>query len=81
MSFGLIVNMMILQNKMIFTILIYWNSSRDTYRELDSFTIFYTANCNVTVAVTYLELDNVTLTSNAQVADQFSPKLGLSKNR
>ena len=34
--------------------------SRDTYLDLDSFTLFYTANCNVTVAVTYLELDNVT---------------------
>ena len=33
---------------------------RDTYLDLDSFTLFYTANCNVTVAVTYLELDNVT---------------------
>ena len=34
--------------------------SRDTYLDWDSFTLFYTANCNVTVAVTYLELDNVT---------------------
>ena len=36
------------------------NLSRDTYLDLDSFTLFYTANCNVTVAVTYFELDNVT---------------------
>ena len=36
------------------------NKIRDTYLDLDSFTLFYTANCNVTVAVTYLELDNVT---------------------
>ena len=35
-------------------------SIRDTYLDLDSFTLFYKANCNVTVAVTYLELDNVT---------------------
>ena len=34
--------------------------TRDTYLVLDSFTLFYTANCIVTVAVTYLELDNVT---------------------
>ena len=35
-------------------------NTRDTCLDLDSFTLFYTANCNVTVAVTYLELDNVT---------------------
>ena len=33
---------------------------RDNNLDLDSFTLFYTANCNVTVAVTYFELDNVT---------------------
>ena len=33
---------------------------RDNDLDLDSFTLFYTANCNVTVAVTYLKLDNVT---------------------
>ena len=36
------------------------NSFRDTYLDFYSFTLFYTANCNVTVAVTYFKLDNVT---------------------
>ena len=36
------------------------NKIRDTYLDLDSLTLLYIANCNVTVAVTYLELDNVT---------------------
>ena len=36
------------------------STDRDNDLDLDSFTLFYTANCNVTVAVTYFELDNVT---------------------
>ena len=34
---------------------------RDTYRELDSFTLLYTANYNVTVAATYPYWDSMTL--------------------
>ena len=35
-------------------------SFRDNDLDLDSFTLFYAANYNVTIAVTYFELDNVT---------------------
>ena len=49
--------------------------SRDTYRKLDSFTQFYKANCNVTVAVTYPSFATTLYLEGKQILEVFKQRV------